>query len=129
VAASRVWESAPVGGPPQGDYLNAAVRLDASLDPLALLDALSAIEHDLGRSRTVKDGPRTIDLDILWMGALILEHPRLVVPHPRLHERAFALLPLLEVAPFATDPRTGVAYTVPHAQRVHPFPESFVAIG
>jgi 2-amino-4-hydroxy-6-hydroxymethyldihydropteridine diphosphokinase len=109
--------------------LNAAVRLDAQLDPLALLDALSAIEHDLGRLRTVKNGPRTIDLDILWMGALVLDHPRLVVPHPRLRERAFALLPLLEVASGATDPRTGAAYEVPADQRVRLRPESFARIG
>lgn len=73
--------------------------------PLALLDQLQAVEHDLGRVRTVRNGPRTIDLDILWISEngnpLHVSEPRLVVPHPRLLERAFALRPLLDVAPGA----------------------------
>lgn len=104
-ARSRVYETAPVGGPAQPDYLNAAVRIDWAGEPLDLLDRLQAIEQELGRVRTVANGPRTIDLDVLWIEGLTLDHPRLVVPHPRLHERPFALAPLLDVlpdAPFTT---------------------------
>src|SRR6185312_4413165 len=115
LASSRVWETAPIGGPPQSDFLNAAVLVDWPGDPLALLDALAAIEHDLGRVRRERNGPRTIDLDVLWIEGLVLDHPRLV-------ERAFAVAPLLEVAPNATDPRTGQPYLVPAGQRVVPGP-------
>ena len=104
-ARSRVYETAPVGGPEQPDYLNAAVLVEWSGTPLALLDRLQAIEHELGRVRTVTNGPRTIDLDILWISEngnpLQVSEPRLVVPHPRLLERAFALLPLLDLVPSA----------------------------
>jgi len=102
LARSRIYETAPVGGPSQPDYLNAAVLIDWPGDPHALLDALQTIEHDLGRVRDVRNGPRTIDLDILWMQDARIESARLVVPHPRLHERAFALRPLLDIAPDAT---------------------------
>jgi 2-amino-4-hydroxy-6-hydroxymethyldihydropteridine diphosphokinase len=84
------------------------------LSPLALLDELQRIEKDLGRTRgpgDVRWGPRALDLDVLWIDGVVLEEPRLVVPHPRLSERAFALVPLLEVAPSARDPRTGAAFT------------------
>jgi 2-amino-4-hydroxy-6-hydroxymethyldihydropteridine diphosphokinase len=79
-----------------------------------LLDALLAIEAKLGRVRGgERFGPRTLDLDVLWIEGHVEEGPRLVVPHPRLRERAFAVIPLLEVAPGARDPRTGEAYAVP----------------
>lgn len=113
VARSHVWETAPVGGPPQPEYLNAAVLVDWPGAPIALLDALMAIERDLGRVRTVPNAARTIDLDVLWIDGAIIDEPRLVVPHPRLRERAFALAPLVEVAPDAADPRTGARYVVP----------------
>ncbi len=103
VARSAVYETAPVG-PAQPDYLNAAVRLrtDGTLEDL--LTALLAIEASHGRVRTKENrwGPRTLDLDILWALGVTYESPRLTVPHPRLHERAFALLPLHDVAPDAT---------------------------
>lgn len=109
LARSRVYETKPVGGPPP-DYLNAAVLVAWNGAPIALLDRLQAIEAELGRVRSVPNAPRTIDLDILWMDedgrALAVDEPRLVVPHPRLAERAFALRPLLDVAP-----------DVPYAQR------------
>jgi 2-amino-4-hydroxy-6-hydroxymethyldihydropteridine diphosphokinase len=113
---SRVYETAPVGGPPQGDFLNAAIALSWSGEALELLDACLAIERELGRVRdetAVRFGPRTIDLDILWIDDLAIDHPHLVVPHPRLHERAFALAPLLDVAPDAIDPTTGARYALP----------------
>lgn len=100
MARSKIYETDPVGGPEQDPYLNAAVRVDCTLSPLALLDALQAIERNLGRTRDVRWGPRTIDIDMLWIaGGVTIHDPRLEVPHPRLHERAFAVLPLLDVAP------------------------------
>lgn len=110
VTRSRVYATAPVGGPPQPDFLNAAIAVDCMLSPVALLDELQRIEADLGRTREVRWGPRTIDLDVLWIDGLVLDDARLVVPHPRLCERAFATLPLLDVAPGAIDPRTGAPF-------------------
>src|SRR4051795_13232343 len=99
-ARSRVYETAPVGKTDQPAFLNAAIAVETELPPLALLDALLGIERDLGRIRSEdveRWGPRTIDLDILWMEGVTLNDPRLQVPHPRLEQRAFALIPLLEV--------------------------------
>jgi 2-amino-4-hydroxy-6-hydroxymethyldihydropteridine diphosphokinase len=112
-AASRVYASTPVGGPRQPDFLNAAVLLRYAGEPLALLDALLAIEAGLGRVRRERWGPRTVDLDVLWIEGLAVDHPRLVVPHPRLRERAFAVAPMLDLVPTARDPRTGESYVVP----------------
>jgi 2-amino-4-hydroxy-6-hydroxymethyldihydropteridine diphosphokinase len=108
VASSALYESLPVG-PPQPDFLNGAVRLETPLAPEALLDALLEIERGLGRVRLERWGPRTIDLDILWGRGLALNEPRLSVPHPELEKRAFALVPLLDVAPEAANP-SGVPY-------------------
>ena len=104
LARSFVYETAPIGGVDQPDFLNAAVALDYAGAPLALLDALQAIEASHGRDRAKEQrwGPRTLDLDVLWIDGLTVSEPRLVVPHPRLLERAFALLPLHDVAPKAT---------------------------
>jgi 2-amino-4-hydroxy-6-hydroxymethyldihydropteridine diphosphokinase len=110
---SRVYATAPVGGPPQPEYLNAAVLAGYVGTPGDLLDALLGIEADLGRVRREKDGPRTIDLDVLWIDGVTVDTARLVVPHPRLHERAFALVPLLELVADARDPRTGARYVAP----------------
>lgn len=112
VARSAVYESAPVGGPPQPTYLNAALLLDSPLAPLPLLDATQAIEAALGRDRAreIRFGPRPIDLDLLLAGGrgeLILEGPRLVLPHPRLPQRAFALAPLCELDPTLVHPDLG----------------------
>jgi|SRR3954468_4392169 2-amino-4-hydroxy-6-hydroxymethyldihydropteridine diphosphokinase len=106
---SALYETQPVG-PPQPLFLNAAVALKTALDPLSLLDALLAIELRLGRVRQERWGPRSIDLDILWTDAGIFEAPRLCVPHPELRRRAFALRPLLDVAPEAADPCDGTPY-------------------
>lgn len=99
LAVSNVYETPPIGGPSQPVFLNAAVAVEWSSDPHALLDVIQQIERDLGRTREVRWGPRTVDLDILWIaGGVRVDTDRLVVPHPRLHERAFAILPLLDVA-------------------------------
>jgi len=106
---SPVYESAPAGGPPQGDYLNAAVLLVTSLEAREILHRVLAVEKALGRVRSpgVRLGPRTIDLDILWIEGEAIEEDALVVPHPRLPERPFALRPLLDLVPDASDFRTG----------------------
>lgn len=109
-AVSSVYETAPVG-PPQPEYLNAAVRLETELLPERLLDELLEIERRAGRERRVRWGARTLDLDILWISGMVVETSRLTVPHSELSARAFALVPLLEVAPEATDPRTGTRYS------------------
>jgi 2-amino-4-hydroxy-6-hydroxymethyldihydropteridine diphosphokinase len=110
---SHVYATAPIG-PPQPEYLNAAALVGWEGTAEGLLDALLAIEAKLGRVRgTERYGPRTVDLDVLWIEGLAQEGPRLVVPHPRLRERAFAVAPLLEVAPDAADPHTGAVYVVP----------------
>ncbi len=106
---SSLYETRALG-PAQGDFLNAAVRLSAARAPEALLDALLDVEPRLGRVRRERWGPRTIDLDILWSPGLVLATPTLEIPHRELHNRAFALLPLLDVAPEACDPKTLQSY-------------------
>lgn len=105
--ASSLYESAPIG-PEQPDFLNAAVLLSTDLTPQGLLDELLRVERTQGRVRRERWGPRTVDLDILWIDGSVVDSPTLSVPHPGLGARAFALLPLLEVAPDAIDPRSGI---------------------
>ena len=107
-AVSSYRETAPVGGPAgQGPFLNAAVRLETALDPGALLAELRRIEQDAGRLRTVRWGERTLDLDLLIFGSLVLDTPELALPHPRFALRRFVLAPLVEIAPEIVDPVTG----------------------
>ena len=109
VACSPLYRSAAVGGPSgQPDYLNAAAALDTTLAPDALLTALQSIETAQGRTRTVRWGPRTLDLDLLLYDQLVLDEPRLTLPHPRLHERAFVLYPLYDIAPDLEIPGHGL---------------------
>jgi 2-amino-4-hydroxy-6-hydroxymethyldihydropteridine diphosphokinase len=108
-ARSRVFETEPVG-PPQPLFLNAAVALETRLSPNDLMGALLDIERAMGRVRAEKDGPRTIDLDLLWVEGVTLQTEHVTVPHPRLKDRAFALAPLLDVAPAAREPATRMAY-------------------
>ena len=103
-AVSSVYETEPVGGPEQDPYLNIVTRVATLLSPNALLAACQDIERGLGRERTIRWGPRTIDLDILLYGSRRIRRRKLQVPHPRLTERPFALVPLLEVAPGKTLP-------------------------
>jgi 2-amino-4-hydroxy-6-hydroxymethyldihydropteridine diphosphokinase len=98
-AVSSVYETDPVGGPEQGPYLNMAARLATRRSPTRLLALCQSVEQELGRTREVRWGPRTIDVDILLYDDRVIERPELQVPHPRLVERAFALIPLIEVAP------------------------------
>ena len=95
---SHCYRSAAVGPGEQPDYLNAVLRLDTGLAPGTLLDALQGIENDQGRTRTVRWGPRTLDLDILLYGDLVLSTRRLQIPHPRMADRNFVLYPLLDIA-------------------------------
>ncbi len=96
VKSSRVYETEPVG-PPQPDYLNAVVEIETTLEPFQFLGACLQIENEMGRVRTERWGPRVIDLDILTLGDERIDEPDLQVPHPRMHERGFVLLPLLEL--------------------------------
>lgn len=98
VTASPFYRSAPVDatGP---DFVNAVAALDTRLPPLALLDALQALENSHGRQRPYKNAPRTLDLDLLTYGDTLQDHERLILPHPRMHLRAFVLLPLRDLAP------------------------------
>ena len=106
VAVSSAYLSAPIdaGGP---DYLNAVASFDTALAPAELLAALQVIERAHGRERSYANAPRTLDLDLLLYGDLSLTSPALSVPHPRLHRRAFVLLPLLEIAPLQAAPGLG----------------------
>jgi 2-amino-4-hydroxy-6-hydroxymethyldihydropteridine diphosphokinase len=110
LGASTVYETDPIGPPGQGAYLNAVLGLRSWLAPLALLRRLQAIEAALGRDRarpSQRWGPRTIDLDLLFYGDRCIDLPDLTVPHPRVHERAFVLMPLAELAPSLVHPRLG----------------------
>lgn len=109
LARSSLYETEPVG-PPQPRYLNGAVLLRTELGPEPLLAALLDVEKRLGRVRRERWGPRAIDLDILWLDGATHRSAELVIPHPSLRERPFALRPLLDVAPVARDPADGIAY-------------------
>ena len=128
VVRSPLYETAPVGGPPQGDFLNAVAVFDTDVPAPDLLDALLAIEGDFGRVRGERWGPRIIDLDLLLYGDEVIDGVGITVPHPRMADRRFVIEPLLDVWPDATLPdgrpvaalRAGVA-----DQQVAPFDESF----
>ena len=104
---SSVYETDPVGYVDQPRYLNAVVCLDTELAPEALLAALLEIEQEFGRIRSFHDAPRTLDLDLLLYDNLIMDSPNLTLPHPRLHERGFVLIPLAEIAPELVHPALG----------------------
>ena len=99
VAVSKVYETSPVGGPEQHDYLNAVVAIETDLDPRRLLAVAQHLEQLAARVRTVRWGPRTLDVDVLLVGDERVAEPDLEVPHPRLDERGFVLAPLHDVAP------------------------------
>ncbi len=105
---SSWYQTAPVG-PPQPDYLNGCALLEVHLTPQDLLETLLRIEAKFGRVRKERNGPRTLDLDLLLFDDLILDTPNLQVPHPRMRERAFVLVPLAEIAPDWVEPVSGKA--------------------
>lgn len=106
---SSLYASAPVGYADQPDFINAVAALETELSPRALLEAMLGIEHHHGRNRTFRNAPRTLDLDLLLYGDAHFHEENLTLPHPRMHERAFVLLPLLEIAPELVIPGLGRA--------------------
>lgn len=106
VAASSLYRTAPIGadGP---DYINAVAAVDTPLPPAALLERLFAVEAHFGRTRSYRNAPRTLDLDLLLYDDQVLDGPELTLPHPRLHLRAFVLVPLAEIAPDLALPGRG----------------------
>ena len=123
VAVSALYASAPVdaGGP---DYLNAVAHLHTTLAPLDVLQRLQAIEQDAGRERPYRNAPRTLDLDVLLYGSEVLSTPTLTVPHPRMNERAFVLLPLADLAPGLV---SQAALDAVADQRITRLPQAWVA--
>ena len=108
VRVSRYYDTVPVGvSGPQAMFLNADMVGDTALAPRAMLDALLAIEQERGRERPYVNAPRTLDLDLILMGGVVLEEDGLIVPHPRFRERRFVLEPLAAVAPDLRDPVSG----------------------
>jgi 2-amino-4-hydroxy-6-hydroxymethyldihydropteridine diphosphokinase len=104
-AVSPVYETDPVGGPPQGKFLNAVWAVETVLEPGKFLKLLLSIEEKLGRTRREKNSPRTLDLDLLFYGDQRIVEDGLSVPHPRLHERRFVLQPMVDLAPDWVHPR------------------------
>ena len=109
VAVSAVYETAPVGGPDQDDFLNAVLIAETSLAPFDLLALCQRVEADHDRVREVRWGPRTLDVDIIAMEGEVLDDAILTLPHPRAHERAFVCVPWLDVDPGATLPQGSIA--------------------
>src|SRR4051794_36083952 len=103
---SRIYETEPVDYVNQAWFLNQVVEAETALFPMQLLTRVAKVERDLGRKRTVRRGPRTIDIDILFYGAAVVETARLQIPHPRVAERRFVLVPLAELAPEMRHPVT-----------------------
>jgi 2-amino-4-hydroxy-6-hydroxymethyldihydropteridine diphosphokinase len=108
VRASSLYRTAPVGGPPQGWYVNAVAEVGFDGAPLALLRVCRSIESLHGRERLQRNAARTLDLDVLLFGDLVLDSPELTIPHPRFRERLFVLVPLAEIAPDVEDPISGL---------------------
>lgn len=108
-AKSSLYETEPVGGPPQGKYLNGALKLECSLDPHQLLKQLNLIEARLGRRREGLNYPRTIDLDILLFDDVVIDEESLIIPHPKMTARLFVLQPLAEIARETIHPLTGLS--------------------
>lgn len=104
-AVSSLYETSPVGGPPQRSFVNCVARVATELDPRLLLETCKEIERKLGREPSdIRWGPRVVDLDVLTFGDEKVSEPGLEIPHPRMSERGFVLVPLLEIDPEASDP-------------------------
>jgi 2-amino-4-hydroxy-6-hydroxymethyldihydropteridine diphosphokinase len=106
-ARSSLYRTAPLGFLDQPDFLNAVAAIDTALQARALMQVLQGIEDKLGRARSFRNAPRTLDLDLLLYGSAQIDLPDLQVPHPRMHERAFVLVPLAEIAPGLVIPGHG----------------------
>ena len=115
IARSSLYRSAPIGLLDQPDFVNAVAKIATKLTPQTLLQALLRVEHQHGRERTVRNAPRTLDLDVLLYDELQLHEHGLTVPHPQMHLRAFVLRPLLELAPDIVIPGVGQAQQALHA--------------
>jgi 2-amino-4-hydroxy-6-hydroxymethyldihydropteridine diphosphokinase len=109
VRQSSLYRSSPIGYAPQPEFINAVAQLDTALPAERLLAELQEIEARHGRSRSFANAPRTLDLDVLLFGNSALDAPGLRIPHPRMHERAFVLQPLVEISPEVMIPRLGPA--------------------
>jgi 2-amino-4-hydroxy-6-hydroxymethyldihydropteridine diphosphokinase len=117
-AVSPVYESEPVGGPgDQGAFLNLVVELDTDRSPHELLGICHRLESAADRVREVRWGPRTLDVDVLWIEGVTVDDPDLVVPHPRMWERRFVLAPLRDLAPDLVD-RQALEHAIGHAERL-----------
>jgi 2-amino-4-hydroxy-6-hydroxymethyldihydropteridine diphosphokinase len=103
-AASRVYETAPIGIPDQPTFFNAALQIETDLSPRALLEVLLGLEGEFGRVRKQKWGPRTLDLDVLMYGRAVIREEGLEIPHPYMHERGFVLVPLCDLNPEGCHP-------------------------
>jgi 2-amino-4-hydroxy-6-hydroxymethyldihydropteridine diphosphokinase len=112
LATSSLYRSAPVGVGEQPDFINAVAQIETALSARALLEELLTAEARFGRERPSPGAPRTLDLDLLLYGDEVIAAPGLAVPHPRMHERAFVLMPLAEIAPQVSIPRQGGVKTL-----------------
>lgn len=112
LGTSSLYRSAPLGFEAQPDFINAVAEIETKLSATALLEALLEIEAGFGRTRDFPDAPRTLDLDLLLYADRVITRPQLLVPHPRMHERAFVLAPLAEIAPDAIVPGKGPVETL-----------------
>jgi 2-amino-4-hydroxy-6-hydroxymethyldihydropteridine diphosphokinase len=108
VLSSSVYETKPVGGPEQDNFLNAVICLDTELTPFELLEFTQKIENEAERIREVRWGPRTLDIDVLVYGKTVIDSEVLSIPHPRISERAFVIIPWLEIEPTAQIPNIGL---------------------
>jgi len=120
VAKSSLWRSAPVGYANQPEFVNAVAKLETGLSADDLLAELQKVEAAHGRERSFPNAPRTLDLDLLLYGDEVRDSPRLKLPHPRMHERAFVLRPLVEISPDAVIPGRGNAQSNLHALKDQP---------
>lgn len=110
VTVSSVYETEPVGGPEQGAFLNIVVELRTTLEPYELLELCRRLERAAGRERRVRWGPRTLDVDVLWIDGATVDEEELTVPHPRMYQRNFVVVPLLEIASDLADDLRALGY-------------------
>ncbi len=110
VCVSSVFETEPVGGPAQGAFLNIVIELRTELGPHELLELCRTLERAAGRERRVRWGPRTLDVDVLWVDGVSVDDDELTVPHPRMYQRNFVVVPLLEIAPDLNAELTALGY-------------------